>query len=165
MACDCGSQKAGWSRGRGQGPWTRVWWSGSKQVPKPRGPRIAPKTQGANPGKPRVLSPIHLQGLPGRASVSPAFECPFWCPVPVMSFTSRSQTSDRAEVHSSGQSSPVECRMSRILTARFSGRAAPQTTAWMGPPPSVRVSPGSGHSMPLRRWDRRGGECRRWGDF
>lgn len=82
LARDRGSQEAGWSRGRGRGPWTRVWWSGSEQRPKPRGPRRAPRTQGANPGKSRVLGPIHLQGLPGQASVSPAFELSILVPSP-----------------------------------------------------------------------------------
>lgn len=38
LAWDRGSQEASWSRGQGEGPRKRIWWSGSVRVPKPWGP-------------------------------------------------------------------------------------------------------------------------------
>lgn len=78
-----------------------------------------PGLRGPTQGSPGSSAPDISRGSRDRPQRLPPLSCPFWCPAPGMSFTSRPQTSDHAEAHGSGQSPPAECRRSRILTGSF----------------------------------------------
>lgn len=78
-----------------------------------------PGLRGPTLGSPGSSAPYISRGSRDRPPCPLPLSCPFWCPAPVMRFTSRPQTSDHAEVHGSGQSPPAECRTSRILTGSF----------------------------------------------
>lgn len=69
-----------------------------------------PGLRGPTLGSPGSSAPYISRGSRDRPQCPLPLSCPFWCPAPVMSFTSRPQTSDHAEVHGSGQSPPAECR-------------------------------------------------------